>query len=58
MLHQQLQAHSRVITDIGPAVLGLAQELQRDANRAFTPVIQQEMAPAYDGCVSERGMLP
>ncbi|KAK3307526.1 uncharacterized protein B0T15DRAFT_530475 [Chaetomium strumarium] len=56
MLSQQLQAHSRLITDLGPAVLGLAQERQREANRAFTPVIQDEMTPAYDGCVNERGL--
>ncbi|KAK4236644.1 hypothetical protein C8A03DRAFT_16733 [Achaetomium macrosporum] len=55
MLSQQLQAHSRLVTDIGPAVLALAQELQREANRAFTPVIQDEMVPAYEGCVAERG---
>lgn len=56
MLSQQLVAHSQRIADVRAAVLGLAQELQRDANRAFTPVIQDEMMPAYDGCVAERGM--
>ncbi|KAG7287089.1 hypothetical protein NEMBOFW57_006592 [Staphylotrichum longicolle] len=55
MLSQQLVAHSQRIADVRAAVLGLAQELQRDANRAFTPVIQDEMMPAYDGCVAERG---
>jgi hypothetical protein len=56
MLAQQLVAHSQRITDVRATVLGIAQELQRDANRAFTPVIQDEMVPAYEGCVAERGM--
>ena len=57
MLAQQLQSHSQRISDIRNVVIGLAQELQREANRGFTPVIQDEMVPAYDGCVAERGKL-
>ncbi|KAK3319346.1 hypothetical protein B0H66DRAFT_591910 [Apodospora peruviana] len=30
-------------------------QLQRDANRAFTPVIQTKMIPAYDVCTNEKG---
>ncbi|KAK4033768.1 hypothetical protein C8A01DRAFT_19341 [Parachaetomium inaequale] len=55
MLAQQLQAHSQRISDVRVAVLALAQELQREANRGFTPVIQEDMIPAYEGCVAERG---
>lgn len=57
MLEQQLQAHLRRIGDMRTTVLALAQELQREANRGFTPVIQEEMIPAYEGCTEERGML-
>jgi hypothetical protein len=57
MLAQQLQAHTQRTLDVRGAVLALAQELQREANRGFTPVIQDEMTPAYDGCVAERGMF-
>ncbi|KAK4100264.1 hypothetical protein N658DRAFT_516763 [Parathielavia hyrcaniae] len=55
MLGQQLQAHSQRAADVRGAVLALAQEMQREANRGFTPVIQDEMTPAYEGCVEERG---
>ncbi|KAK3294038.1 uncharacterized protein B0H64DRAFT_361274 [Chaetomium fimeti] len=55
MLNQQLGAHSVRISDVGALSVSLAQELQREANRAFTPVIQDEMTPAYEGCVAERG---
>ncbi|KAL2196856.1 hypothetical protein P885DRAFT_69332 [Corynascus similis CBS 632.67] len=55
MLEQQLQAHLRRIGDMRTTVLALAQELQREANRGFTPVIQEEMIPAYEGCTEERG---
>jgi hypothetical protein len=56
MLAQQLQAHGQRVADMRGGVLALAQELQREANRAFTPVIMDEMVPAYEGCVAERGM--
>ena len=55
MLAQQLQAHSQRISDVRVAVLALAQELQREANRGFTPVIQGDMIPVYEECVAERG---
>ncbi|KAH6855788.1 hypothetical protein B0I37DRAFT_365794 [Chaetomium sp. MPI-CAGE-AT-0009] len=54
-LNQQLEAHSHRILDVGVTILALAQELQREANRAFTPVIQEQMMPAYEDCVAERG---
>jgi hypothetical protein len=55
MLAPQLQSHSQRLSDIKDVVLASAQNLQRDANRAFTPVIQGGMIPAYDGCATERG---
>ncbi|KAL2132078.1 hypothetical protein VTI74DRAFT_4256 [Chaetomium olivicolor] len=55
MLAQQLEVHSAHISDVRNAVFTLAQDLQREANRGFTPVIQDEMTPAYQGCVDERG---
>lgn len=57
MLTQQLQAHLRRLNDVRTSLLALIQEMQRDANREFTPLIQQEMTPAYQGCANERGML-
>lgn len=58
MLTQQLQGHSQRLADVRGSILGLAQELQREASRSFTPVVQEEMIPAYEGCVAERGMSP
>lgn len=58
MLAQQLQAHSQRISDTRDALLALAQELQTDANRGFTPIIQNEMTPAYEGSYAEQGMAP
>ncbi|GAB1316634.1 Dynamin N-terminal domain-containing protein [Madurella fahalii] len=55
MLSQQLQAHSQRVSGIRDVLMALAQDLQRDANRAFTPVIQSEMTQAYEGCFAERG---
>ncbi|KAL2258691.1 hypothetical protein VTK26DRAFT_7888 [Humicola hyalothermophila] len=55
MLAQQLEAHSHRLTDIRVAIMTMTQELQRECNRGFTPAIQWEMMPAYQGCVEERG---
>lgn len=55
ILSQQLQAHLQSVNEIGVAGLKMAQEIQREANRGFIPVIQQEMMPAYEDCVQERG---
>ena len=58
MLAQQTQAYAGRISDLRAIILGLTQELQREANRGFTPIIQDEMTLAYDECVAERGMFP
>ncbi|KAK4171913.1 hypothetical protein QBC36DRAFT_349977 [Triangularia setosa] len=47
MLGQQLETHSQGLIDIVTQA--------RDANRSFTPVILDQMHPAYDGCIKERG---
>ncbi len=57
MLEQQLQTHIHVIASIPGAVYGIAQDLQRTANRNFTPIIQERMVPAYELSNNERGML-
>ncbi len=56
MLEQQAQTNIHLIDGIPSTVLGIAQELQRTANRNFTPVIQDKMDPAYDASNNEHGM--
>lgn len=56
MLNQQLQTHNQSLSEIPNLLTSVVQELQRDANRAFTPVILEKMIPAYEACVEERGM--
>ncbi|TQN64072.1 Nuclear GTPase SLIP-GC [Colletotrichum shisoi] len=55
MLSNQLRTHTIRLKEIPPMLQAIAQELQRDANRGFHPVIQEEMQPAYDVCVAECG---
>lgn len=55
MLNQQIRGYTAAM-DAAPAALRTAiTERQRDANREFTPVIQQAMQHAYDVCTAERG---
>ncbi|KAK3324641.1 hypothetical protein B0T19DRAFT_429037 [Cercophora scortea] len=55
ILGQQLQAHVQRVTGIPAMIRTMIQELQRDANRMFSPVISEKMTPAYDECTNERG---
>lgn len=57
LLQRQLRAANNFV-DAAPA--DLREEIssqQREANRGFTPVIQQAMQHAYDMCVIEHGKL-
>ncbi|TDZ99668.1 Nuclear GTPase SLIP-GC [Colletotrichum sidae] len=55
MLGQQLRTRNRRIIEIPAKLRTVIQELQREANRGFHPVIAVHMQPAYDRCVLERG---
>ena len=55
MLNQQLRAQIQRISEIPALMRALAQELQRDANRNFTPTIQDLMTIAYNICTEESG---
>lgn len=56
MLALQLQAHGQKVSELPDTLNAIVQDLQRDANRTFTPEIQTQMERAYVGCVDERGM--
>ncbi|KAF6824031.1 tat pathway signal sequence [Colletotrichum musicola] len=55
MLSQQLRAHTTRLKEIPEVIKTAVQELQREANRGFHPVITADMQPAYDICVAESG---
>ncbi|KAM7199901.1 nuclear GTPase SLIP-GC [Naviculisporaceae sp. PSN 640] len=55
MLNQQLQTHNQSLSEVPNLLIQVVRELQRDANRSFTPVILEKMIPAYEACVEERG---
>ncbi|KAK0643251.1 hypothetical protein B0T16DRAFT_391805 [Cercophora newfieldiana] len=55
MLNNQLRTLLQRVTDIPATMIQLAQELQRDSNRQFTPEIQNAMELAYQKCTEEKG---
>ncbi|KAK4218543.1 hypothetical protein QBC37DRAFT_437200 [Rhypophila decipiens] len=55
ILNQQLKAHNQTLSEVPNMLVQVVQDLQRDANRSFTPVILEKMVPAYEACVEERG---
>ena len=55
MLEQQVQTNIHFIDVTPEATLSMVQELQRTANRNFTPVIQEKMHHAYEASNNERG---
>jgi hypothetical protein len=50
MLNNQLRALLQRVTDLPNVVNQLAQEMQRDSSRSFTPEIMNLMQPGYDKC--------
>lgn len=55
MLRQQKRTHQNMLDAAPNFIRASITESQREANRGFTPVIQQAMQSAYDACASERG---
>jgi hypothetical protein len=55
MLEQQLQGYRQRLKDAPALVTTITQEIQKEANRSFAPVIQEDMQPAYTACYEERG---
>lgn len=54
-LSSQILAHERTVQALPAAINQKVTELQREANREFTPVICQVMADAYEICANEHG---
>lgn len=55
MLGHQIKQYTRVFQDLANGMITLINEKQKDANREFTPVVQEKMDNAYMLCVAERG---
>lgn len=55
MLSQQKRTHQNMLDAAPNFIRASITESQRQANRGFTPVVQQAMQPAYDACARERG---
>lgn len=55
MLAQQKQIHQIMLNGALTIIDAEIMKFQREANRGFTPVIQEAMQPAYNACARERG---
>jgi hypothetical protein len=55
MLNQLVSANLQLVADMPTIVHEIAQGVQVQANRGFTPVVQDQMTLAYDICTAERG---
>ena len=55
MLANQLNIYSQLFKQVADQMLAVITELQRNANREFTPVIAARMVPAYEACTMEQG---
>jgi hypothetical protein len=55
MLGQQLQTYEAIFLNLTESMKLIVTELQREANREFTPVIGSSLASAYEWCAAEVG---
>jgi hypothetical protein len=55
MLGQQVHSYQAFFRDIAHNILGDINTYQREANRAFVPVIAKTLAHTYKKCIAERG---
>lgn len=55
MLCQQKRTHQQLLEATPDLIGAMIRQSQREANRGFTPVIQQAMQPAYNTCAGESG---
>ena len=55
LLGQQLRNYENIFTQLAPQMTEVINNLQREANREFTPVIARNLSSAYDWCANESG---
>jgi hypothetical protein len=56
MLSQQLRTYEATFSIVTSEMAEAVNNLQRDANREFVPVVAARLASAYQYCVNEHGM--
>lgn len=55
LLSQQLKNYDAIFTTLVAQMVELVNNLQREANRQYTPVIARSLSIAYDWCANESG---
>ena len=57
LLGQQLRNYEQIFVTLSGAMMDVVNNLQREANREFTPVIARNLSTAYDWCTAESGTM-
>jgi hypothetical protein len=57
MLGQQLRNYEGIFNQVTQQMGDVINNLQREANREFTPVIARNLSTAYDWCANESGKV-
>jgi hypothetical protein len=57
LLGQQLRNYEGIFGQLTTQMIEVINNLQREANREFTPVIARNLSTAYDWCANESGMI-
>lgn len=55
MLTHQLRSYAAILQDLATKLSATVAEQQKEANRGFTPTVQDAMERAYDLCINESG---
>ncbi len=55
MLAHQLNNYEGILTNLTAQLIEVINELQREANREFTPIIAANLASSYEWCAAEVG---
>ena len=55
MLQQQLGVYENIFKDLANLIKETVNNIQKEINREFTPVIERAMSAAYTECVDESG---
>jgi hypothetical protein len=57
LLGQQIRNYENIFRQVSQQMIELINNLQREANREFTPVIARNLSTAYDWCANESGKI-
>jgi hypothetical protein len=55
MLTHQLRSYASILQDLATKMTAMIGEKQKEANRGFTPAVQEAMERAYELCINESG---